>query len=70
MRFTLYMLQVNIVAAIVFVYYSLVYRQDDHERKLDVIDSHDIQSLISAIALGSILMTPWLSELLIKACSN
>lgn len=42
MRFTLHMLQVNIVAAMVYVYYSLVYRQDDHERKLDVIDSQDI----------------------------
>ena len=29
MRFTLYMLQVNLVASIVYLYYSFVYRQDD-----------------------------------------
>lgn len=38
MRFSLYVLQVNIVAAIIFVYYSLIYRQDDPDRKTDVVD--------------------------------
>lgn len=32
MRFTLYMLQVNLVAALVYLYYSAVYRQDDSSR--------------------------------------
>lgn len=39
MRFTLYMVQVNVVAAFIYLYYSAVYRQDDLNRKFDVIDS-------------------------------
>ena len=42
MRFTLYMLQVNLVASIVYLYYSFVYRQDDPDQKFDVIDMYDI----------------------------
>ena len=37
---------------------------------MDVIDSYDIQSLFSTIGICSVLLTPWLSEPLIKACSN
>ena len=69
-RFSIYMLQVNIVSASVYLYYSAVYRQNDSDRKLDVIDSQDILSLIVSIGVFSILLTPWLSEPLIKACSN
>ena len=54
----------------VYLYYSLVYRQEDPERRMDVIDSYDIQSLFLTIGICSVLLTPWLSEPLIKACSN
>ena len=54
----------------VYLYYSLVYRQEDPDRRLDVIDSQDIQSLFATIGICSVLLTPWLSEPLIKACSN
>ena len=35
-----------------------------------MIDQTDIVSVLLATALGSIMLTPWLSEPLIKACAN
>ena len=69
-RFTLYMLQVNIITSFIFIYYSAVYRQNDPTRDSDVIDQSDILSVLLATGVGSLLLTPWLSEPLIKACSN
>ena len=53
-----------------YVYYSFAYRQDDPDQKFDVIDMYDIQSLLLATSICSVLLTPWLSEPLIRACSN
>mmetsp|Transcript_13695 Transcript_13695/g.17313 ORF Transcript_13695/g.17313 Transcript_13695/m.17313 type:complete len:163 (+) Transcript_13695:3942-4430(+) len=70
MRFSIYMLQFNIISAFVFVYYSSVYRKSDSERNASVVDQSDIISVISATLLCSLLMTPWLSEPLIRTCAN
>ena len=42
----------------------------DLDRNEEVIDSFDILSLLIATLTCSILFTPWLSEPLIKVCSN
>ena len=70
MRFSLYLLQVNLVSAGVFAYYSGVYREHDATRNSDVLDSSDILGVLMATGICSLLMTPWLSEPLIKVCSN
>jgi len=69
-RFAIYMLQFNIISTFVFLYYASVYRVDDLDRKADVVESDDISSVIVSILLCSILLTPWLSEPLIKTCAN
>ena len=38
MRFTIYMLQFNIISTFVFIYYAAVYRQSDQERNEGVVD--------------------------------
>ena len=66
----MYMLQVNIVTALVYVFYSAGYRQEQTRLDNDVIDTTDMHSLILVTCLCSLLLTPMLSEPLIKACSN
>ena len=62
------MLQVNILSTFVYIYYSAIYRQDDKTRDANVIDSSDLLSLILCTIVCSFLLTPWLSEPLIKTC--
>ena len=70
MRLSMYVLQVNIISAFVYIYYAAVYRQNEDERNAAVIDQKDILSVILSTFVCSILLTPWLSEPLIKTCSN
>ena len=69
-RFSMYILQVNIISAYIFLYYSAVYRQDDKLRNAEVIETRDFVSVFIWTIICSFLMTPWLSEPLIKTCSN
>ena len=64
------MLQVNIISAFVYIYFGSVYRMSDTKRNTDVIDQSDIVTVLLAMVTSSFLLTPWLSEPLIKACSN
>ena len=70
MRLTLYILQLNIVSSCCFLFFGASYRQSESSRDEEVIDHFDILNLIMATLTCSILFTPWLSEPLIKACSN
>ena len=70
MRFCAYLLQFNIISAFVFVYYAAVYRKSDAERNANVVDQSDIVSVVLSTLVCSLLLTPWLSEPLIKTCSN
>lgn len=70
MRFAIYMLQFNTISAFVFVYFAAVYRKSDPERNEAVVDRGDMVSVVASILVCSLLMTPWLSEPLIKTCSN
>jgi len=70
MRFAIYILQLNIVSAVVFVYYSAGYRSKDLLRDSEVIDQDDIVSILVSTFMCSVVLTPWMSEPLIKSCSN
>ena len=70
MRFSLYILQLNIVSICVFLYFGNSYRKSEEGRTDDVIDSTDLLSLTIATLTCAVLFTPWLSEPLIKACSD
>lgn len=70
LRFAIYMLQFNIISTFVFLYFAAVYRTDDPERKAEVVEQDDIGSVIASMFFCSFLLTPWLSEPLIKTCSN
>ena len=58
------------MSTFVYIYYSAIYRKDDTTRDADVIDSDDLLSLILATVVCSFMLTPWLSEPLIKTSSS
>lgn len=64
------MLQVNIISIFVFLYFSMVYRQNDKTRDVGVLDQNDIVNVLMATGICSFLLTPWLSEPLIKLSSD
>ena len=70
MRFAIYLLQFNIICAFVHIYFISVYRQNDASRNLHVVDDDDIVSVVFASFVCAFLLTPWLSEPLIKTCAN
>lgn len=71
MRLSIYVLQVNLVSALSFSYFTGVYRREETEiRDLQMIDQTDILTVFVSAAIASLLSTPWLSEPLIRVCSN
>jgi len=70
MRFAIYLLQFNIISFFVFIYYAAIYRSDDKDRNPNVVEGEDISAVIGSTLLCSFFLTPWLSEPLIKTCSN
>lgn len=69
-RFMMYMLQMNTISVFVFTYFSEVYRQNDAQRDVAVLDQSDIINVLMATGICSLLLTPWLSEPLIKVSSD
>lgn len=69
-RFSIHILQLNLVSTLVYIYYSAVYRVGEANRNLDVIEQVDIWTVLLSSVAVALLMTPWLSEPLIKGISN
>ena len=70
-RLSIYLLQVNLVSGLGFGYFVGVYRKNENsERDVQLIDQADILTVLISTVIASVLLTPWLSEPLIKICSD
>ena len=58
LRFSLYLLQINLFALACMVYYQQSYRVEDPTRDPQMLDQVDIATVCSAIAFGAIFLMP------------
>ena len=70
MRYSMYLLQINIVTILCFIYFGSFYRFNDESRNIDVLDQHDMLQIIGASIVGSILLLPFISEPLVMLCAS
>ena len=70
MRYCMYLLQINLVTTLCFVYFGSLYRLDDPTRNEDVLDQRDMMQIIGAGVVGSLLLLPFISEPLVMLCSS
>ena len=74
MRLSIYILQVNLVSGLCFGYFLGVYRESSGassaDRDVHLVDQTDILVIFVATGVAALLLTPWLSEPLIKASAN
>jgi hypothetical protein len=70
MRYCMYLLQINIVTMLCYIYFGSLYRLDDPARNEDVLDQRDMMQIIGASVVGSLLLLPFISEPLVALCSS
>lgn len=70
LRFHAYIAQLELYCLATFAFYVGAYRKADPLRNADVLDQADIMAVLGGILLGSLLLTPWLSEPLLALCSD
>ena len=71
MRYSIYLLQINVLSALAYVFFTASYRKgEEFTLYEDVLDGKDINTIVKIGLIGSILLLPFINEPLNAAASN